>query len=82
MSLTKATYSMIKGAPFNVLDYASLATTVTAKDPSDPNSHLFTSFLSWKLPIQAALNACFAAGGGSVVLPKIQSLTILTTLYM
>ena len=70
MSLTKATYSMIKGAPFNVLDYASLATTVTAKDQGDPASHLFTSFLSWKLPIQAALDAANDAGGGSVVLPK------------
>lgn len=70
MALTKATYSMINGAPFNVLDYANLAVTVTAKNPSDPNSHLFTSFLSWRLPIQAALDACYAAGGGSVVLPK------------
>jgi hypothetical protein len=61
---------MIKGAPFNVLDYASLAEVVTAKSPSDPASHLFTSFLSWKLPIQAALDACYAAGGGTVVLPK------------
>jgi len=70
VALTKATYSMIKGAPFNVLDYASLAEVVTAKSPSDPASHLFTSFLSWKLPIQAALDACYAAGGGTVVLPK------------
>lgn len=70
MSLTKATYSMIKGAPFNVLDYADLAVTVTAKNPSDPNSHLFTTFLSWKLPIQAALDAAYNAGGGCVVLPK------------
>lgn len=70
MSLTKVTYSMINGAPFNVLDYSGLAETVTAKDPSDPNSHLFTSFLSWKLPIQAALDACYDAGGGCVVLPK------------
>jgi hypothetical protein len=70
MSLTKVSYSMIKGAPFNVLDYASLATTVTAKDPSDPVSHLFSSFLSWKLPIQRALDDCYDAGGGTVVLPK------------
>jgi hypothetical protein len=70
MSLTKATYSMIKGAPFNVLDYASLAETVAAKDPGDPASHLLTSFLSWKLPIQAALDAAYDAGGGCVVLPK------------
>lgn len=70
MSLTKVSYSMIKGAPFNVLDYASLATTVNAKDPSDGNSHLFTSFLSWRLPIQQALDDCYDAGGGCVVLPK------------
>lgn len=70
MALTKVSYSMINGAPFNVLDYASLATTVTAKSPGNPASHLFTSFLSWKLPIQAALDACYAAGGGTVVLPK------------
>lgn len=70
MALTKVSYSMIKGAPFNVLDYASLATTVTAKNPGNPASHLFPSFLSWKLPIQAALDACFAAGGGTVILPK------------
>ena len=70
MSLTKVSYSMITGAPFNVLDYSSLAATVTAKDPGDAASHLFTTFLSWKLPIQAALDAANAAGGGSVVLPK------------
>ena len=70
MSLTKVSYSMITGAPFNVLDYSSLAATVTAKDPGDGNSHLFTSFLSWRLPIQAALDAANAAGGGSVVIPK------------
>lgn len=70
MTLTKVSYSMIEGAPFNILDYASLATTFTAKSPGDPASHLFTSFLSWKLPIQAALDACYNAGGGTVVLPK------------
>jgi len=70
MSLTKATYSMIKGAPFNVLDYANLAEVVTARSPGDPASHLFTSFLCWDKPIKAALDACFAAGGGTVVLAK------------
>ena len=70
MALTKVSYSMIKGAPFNVLDYASLAEVVTAKSPGDPASHLFVTFLSWRKPIQAALDACFAAGGGTVVLPK------------
>jgi len=70
VALTKATYSMIKGTPFNVLDYASLAETVTAKNPGNPASHLFVTFLSWRKPIQAALDACYAAGGGSVVLPK------------
>jgi hypothetical protein len=70
MALTKVSYSMINGAPFNVLDYSSLATTFTAKSPGNPASHLFASFLSWKLPIQAALDACYNAGGGTVVLPK------------
>ena len=70
MSLTKVSYSMIKGAPFNVLDYASLAEVVTARDPSDPASHLLTSFLCWDKPIQAAFDACYSAGGGTVVLPK------------
>lgn len=70
MALTKVSYAMVNGAPFNVLDYASLATTVSAKDPSDAASHLFTSFLSWRAPIQAALNAAGAAGGGTVVIPK------------
>jgi hypothetical protein len=70
MSLTKASYSMITGAPINVLDYAGLAKTVTAKSPSDSHSHLFTSFLSWRIPIQTALNQANANGGGCVVLPK------------
>jgi len=61
---------MIKGAPFNVLDYANLAEVVTARSPGDPASHLFTSFLCWDKPIKAALDACFAAGGGTVVLAK------------
>jgi len=70
MALTKATYSMISGAPINVLDYASLAVVTTCRDPSDSNSHLLTSFLNWTPAIQAALDACDAQGGGSVVLPK------------
>lgn len=70
MALTKATYSMINGAPFNVLDYADLAEVVTARSPGDPASHLFTSFLCWDKPIKAALDACFDAGGGTVVLAK------------
>lgn len=79
MALTKVTYPMIEtpmpsftvsGVSISVLDYADLAETVTAKSPSDPDSHLFTSFLSWRLPIQAALDAAYDAGGGSVVLPK------------
>jgi hypothetical protein len=54
MSLTKASYSMISGAPFNVLDYgaspsASAATNATA--------------------IQAAIDAANTAGGGMVFLP-------------
>jgi hypothetical protein len=70
MALTKVSNSMITGAAINVLDYASLAQVVSAKSPSDPASHLFTSFLSWRAPIQAALDAAYNAGGGAVVLPK------------
>lgn len=70
MALTKATYSMISGAPFNVLDYAGLAVTTTCRDPGDPNSHLLTSFLNWTPAIQAALDDCYDAGGGTVVLAK------------
>lgn len=70
MALTKATYSMISGAPFNVLDYAGLAVITACRDPGDPNSHLLTSFLNWTPAIQAALDDCFDAGGGTVVLAK------------
>lgn len=70
MALTKTTYSMINAAPFNVLDYSGLAETVSAKDPEDADSHLLSSFLCWNKPIQAALDAANAAGGGTVVLPK------------
>jgi len=79
MALTKVTQSMIElpilstavnGVSISVLDYAHLAEVVTAKDPSDPASHLLTSFLSWRKPIQAALDAAYDAGGGSVVLSK------------
>jgi hypothetical protein len=70
MTLTKVPQVMQKDAPISVLDYRSLATTVTAKSPSNPASHLFTSFLSWKLPIQAALDEAFNRGGGTVILPK------------
>lgn len=61
---------MIKGSTFSVIDYSSLASIVSAKDPSDSNSHLLTSFLCWNAPIQAALDACYDAGGGTVIIPK------------
>lgn len=70
MSLTKVTYSMVANAPFNVLDYAGLAETISAKQPGNPTTHVATSFLCWDKPIKAALDACFAAGGGAVLLPK------------
>ncbi len=79
MALTKVTYEMmdtplpysvIEGAPISVLDYADLAVVTACRDPGDPNSHLLTSFLNWTPAIQAALDACFDNGGGSVVLPK------------
>ena len=54
MSLTKATYSMILGAPFNVLDYGA-----------DP-----TGVADSRAACQAAINAAQAAGGGVVVIPE------------
>lgn len=70
MALTKVTYSMIQNAPISVLDYADLAVVTACRDPGDPASHLLTSFLNWTPAIQAALDACFANGGGTVILPK------------
>lgn len=70
MALTKVSRRMGGEASINVLDYEDLATTVTAKSPGDPNSHLFTSFVSWKLPIQAALDEAYNCGGGTVILPQ------------
>lgn len=69
MALTKVSQVMQKDAPISVLDYSSLATTVTAKSPSNSDSHLLSSFLSWKLPIQAALDEAESRGGGTVILP-------------
>lgn len=53
MSLTKATYSMIEGAPANVRDYGAVGDGI-ANDSA---------------AIQAAVDAVAAAGGGSVWLP-------------
>ena len=54
MSLTKASFSMITGAQFNVLDYGATGNGVVA------NEQPF---------IQAAIDAAFAAGGGTVRIP-------------
>jgi len=53
MSLTKATYSMIQGAVFNVLDYGAVGDGVANDQPA----------------CQAAVNAAVAAGGGAVYFP-------------
>jgi hypothetical protein len=53
MSLTKATYSMINGAPFNVLDYGALGDGTTDDAAA----------------INAAITAAIADGGGTVYLP-------------
>jgi hypothetical protein len=69
MSLTKVTYSMIDGAPFNVLDYGA-----------DP-----TGVASSTAAIQAAIDAAFAAGGGVVSIPagtfKVTVSTLTETLW-
>lgn len=54
MTLTKATYSMIDGAPFNVFDYGAVGDGATLTDGT---------------AIQAAMTAAGAAGGGIVLVP-------------
>jgi hypothetical protein len=54
MSLTKATYSMIEGAPVNVLDYGAVGDGVTNDQPA----------------FQAAINAVLSAGRGTVYVPE------------
>jgi hypothetical protein len=53
MALTKATYSMIEGAVFNVLDYGAVGDGVANDQPA----------------CQAAVDAAVAAGGGAVYFP-------------
>tara|TARA_R110000868_G_scaffold32696_1_gene119071 strand:- start:242 stop:1897 length:1656 start_codon:yes stop_codon:yes gene_type:complete len=53
MALTKATYSMIQGAVFNVLDFGATGDGVTNDQAA----------------CQAAINAAVAAGGGAVYFP-------------
>jgi len=63
MSLTKVSYSMILGAPFNVLDYGADSTGATDS----------------RAACQAAIDACRTAGGGTVYFPEGQYLINGTT---
>ena len=62
MALTKASYSIIQGAPINVFDYMS------ANQIKDVVSN--TALLDVTTPCQDAINACVAAGGGEVFFPQ------------
>lgn len=59
MSLTKASYSMIQGAPFNVLDYGAVADGVVSPSSGTDNGPAF----------RAALLAAAKAGGGTIEIP-------------
>lgn len=54
MSLTKASYSMVNGAPANVVDFGGASSNTTAQN---------------KTALQAAITAVNTAGGGVVVVP-------------
>ena len=59
MSLTKVSYSMIKGAAFNVLDYGAIADGTFSPLGGTDNGPAF----------RAAILAAAQAGGGTVVIP-------------
>jgi polygalacturonase len=54
MPLTKASFSMVAGAPFNVFDYGATGNGVVSDEQPF---------------IQAAIDAAFSAGGGTVRIP-------------
>jgi len=66
MSLTKATYSLIDGAPANVLDFGAVGDGVTNDTAA----------------IQAAIDAVNAAGGGLVFLPKPSAFYLVTSIIL
>lgn len=66
MALTKATYSLIEGAPANVLDFGAVGDGVT----NDTTA------------IQAAIDAVAAGGGGLVFLPKTSAFYLVTSIIL
>ena len=66
MSLTKATYSLIDGAPANVLDYGAVGDGVTDDTAA----------------IQAAIDAVATSGGGLVFLPKTSAFYLVTSIIL
>lgn len=62
MALTKVSYSMIEGASVNVFDFMTPAEIADVKGS--------TPVLDVALKIQAALDKCYALGGGVVIAPS------------
>lgn len=62
--------------PIRVSNFAPLVTTVSAKSPGDPASHIATSFVSHRAAVQGALDAAYNRGGGTVIIDGVGPLLL------